>query len=85
VLLDECVDWRLDRELASHEVKTARQRGWTALKNGELLGLASARFDVFITADRNLSFQQDIVCFPIAVAALGSHLATCFVPEFGVS
>jgi hypothetical protein len=43
VLLDECVDWRLGRELASHEVKTARQMGWTALKNGELLGLASAR------------------------------------------
>jgi hypothetical protein len=43
VLLDECVDWRLGRELASHEVKTARQMGWTTLKNGELLGLASAR------------------------------------------
>jgi hypothetical protein len=67
VLLDECVDWRPGRELASHEVKTARQMGWTALKNGELLGLASARFDLFVTVDRNLSFQQDIVSFPIAV------------------
>jgi hypothetical protein len=43
VLLDECVDWRLGRELASHEVKTARQMGWTTLKNGELLALASAQ------------------------------------------
>ena len=75
--LDECVDWRLGRELASHDVKTTRQKGWTALKNGELLALASARFDVFVTVDRSLSFQQDIVSFPIAVAALGSHLATC--------
>jgi hypothetical protein len=41
--------------------------GSTALKNGELLALASAQFDVFVTVDRNLSFQQDIVSFSIAV------------------
>jgi hypothetical protein len=70
VLLDECVDWRLGRELASHEVKTARQMGWTALKNGELLALASAHFDVFVSFDRNLSFQQAIVSFLIAVVVL---------------
>jgi hypothetical protein len=70
VLLDECIDWRLGRELASHEVKTARQMGWTTLKNGELLALASAQFDVFVTVDRNLSFQQDIVSFSIAVVVL---------------
>jgi hypothetical protein len=70
VLLDECVDWRLGRELGVHAVKTARQMGWTTLKNGELLALASAQFDVFVTVDRNLSFQQDIVSFPIAVVVL---------------
>ena len=70
VPLDECVDWRLSRELVSHEVKTARQMGWTALKNGELLALAATHFDVFVTVDRNLSFQQDIVSFPIAVVVL---------------
>jgi len=43
VLLDECVDWRLGRELPSHEVKTARQMGWIALKNGELLAFAGMR------------------------------------------
>ena len=42
MLLDECVDWRLGRELSVHEVKSARQMGWTTLKNGELLALASA-------------------------------------------
>ena len=70
VLLDECIDWRLGRELAAHEVKTARQMGWTTLKNGELLALASAQFDVFVTVDRTLSFQQDIVSFSIAVVVL---------------
>jgi hypothetical protein len=70
VLFDECVDWRLGRELGVHEVRTARQMGWTTLKNGELLALASAAFDVFVTVDRNLSFQQDIVSFSIAVVVL---------------
>jgi hypothetical protein len=70
VLLDECIDWRLGRELASHEVKTTRQMGWTTLKNGELLALASSQFDVFVTVDRNLFFQQDIVSFSVAIVVL---------------
>jgi hypothetical protein len=40
VLIDECVDWRLSRDIVGHEVKTARQMGWTAIENGELLALA---------------------------------------------
>jgi hypothetical protein len=44
--------------------------GWTAIENGELLMLASERFDVFVTVDRNLSFQQNLVSFSIAVVAL---------------
>ena len=70
VLLDECVDWRLSRDIHGHDVKTARQMGWTALKNGELLTLASADFDVFVTVDRNLYFQQDLVSFSIGVIIL---------------
>jgi uncharacterized protein DUF5615 len=60
ILLDECVDWRLARDLVGHDVKTARQMQWTAIKNGELLALAPAEFDVFVTVDRNLSFQQNL-------------------------
>jgi hypothetical protein len=70
VLLDECVDWRLARDIVGHDVKTARQMGWTTIKNGELLTLASGQFDVFVTVDRNLSFQQDLVSFSIAVVVL---------------
>ena len=70
VFLDECVDWRLARDIVGHDVKTARQMGWTTIKNGELLALAAARFDVFITVDRNLSFQQNLGSFPIAVVVL---------------
>ena len=60
VFLDECVDRRLSREIVSHEVRTAAQMGWTSIKNGELLALAAQEFDVFVTVDRNLSFQQNL-------------------------
>jgi predicted nuclease of predicted toxin-antitoxin system len=70
ILLDECVDWRLARDLVGHDVKTARQMEWTAIKNVELLALASAEFDVFVTVDRNLSFQQNLPSLVIAVVVL---------------
>jgi hypothetical protein len=70
VLLDECVDWRLAHDIVGHDVKTARQMGWTAIRNGVLLTLASEHFDVFVTVDRNLSFQQNLDVFSIAVVVL---------------
>ena len=70
ILLDECVDWRLSRVLVSHEVKSAREMGWTSIKNGELLTLAADHFDAFVTTDRNLSFQQNPSRLRIAVIVL---------------
>jgi predicted nuclease of predicted toxin-antitoxin system len=70
VLLDECIDGRLARDIVGHEVKTAHQMGWAAITNGELLALASKQFDVFVTVDRNLSFQQNLGSLSIAVIVL---------------
>jgi hypothetical protein len=70
ILLDECIDWRLSRAIRGHDVRSVRQEGWVGLKNGELLALASERFDVFITVDRNLSFQQNVTDLRIAVIVL---------------
>jgi hypothetical protein len=70
VLLDECVDWRLSRDIIGHEVKTAHQMGWATIKNGELLSRATEHFDVFVTVDRNLAFQQNVAALPIAVIVL---------------
>jgi hypothetical protein len=70
IFLDECVDWRLSRDLIGHEVMTARQMGWASIKNGELLALASQEFDVFVTVDRNLSFQQNLAPLTIAIIVL---------------
>ncbi len=70
LLLDECIDRRLARDLIGHDVKTVPQMGWSGVKNGELLALAQGEFDVFITVDRNLSFQQNLPSFDIAVLVL---------------
>jgi hypothetical protein len=70
VLLDECVPRKLRRELASHEVRTVTESGWSGLKNGELLTLAEAEFDVFLTVDQNLMFQQNLQRFNIGVVLM---------------
>ena len=70
ILLDECIDRRLARDFVDYEVKTVPQMGWAGIKDGQLLALAEAEFDVFITVDRNLSFQQNLPQFNIAVIVL---------------
>jgi hypothetical protein len=70
VLLDECVDWRLARDIVGHEVRSARQMGWSTIRNGELLALAAKEFDVFVTVDRNLAFQQNLPAVDIAVIVM---------------
>lgn len=73
VFLDECVDWRLSRDLIGHQVMTGRQMGWASIENGELLARASQAFDVFVTVDRNLAFQQNLAALPIPVVILGAR------------
>jgi PIN like domain len=70
VLLDECLPRSLKRDLVGHDARTAPEMGWASKKNGELLTLAAAQFDIFLTADRNLSHQQDLTAFDIAVVVL---------------
>ncbi|MFB8789964.1 MAG: DUF5615 family PIN-like protein [Potamolinea sp.] len=70
LLLDECIDRKLAREFIGYEVKTVPQMGWAGVKNGQLLALALSEFDVFITVDRNLSFQQKLPDFDIAVIVM---------------
>jgi hypothetical protein len=56
--------------LVGHEARTVPEMGWASRRNGELLRLAQADFDVFLTADRNLSFQQEVGRFKLAVVVL---------------
>ena len=72
ILLDECLDWRLGRELPGHEVESVPQRGWAGIGNGRLLALAAEHFDVFITVDRNLAYQQHTATLPMVVVVLAA-------------
>ena len=70
LLLDECIDSRLAKGLKGHTVRTVPQMGWAGVKNGQLMTLAEKEFDVFITVDRNLSYQQNLSKHEIAVLLL---------------
>ena len=72
ILLDECAPQRLQTLIAGHEVITVPDAGWAGIKNGELLEKAAALFDLFLTVDRNLAFQQDSSSLPIPVVVLKS-------------
>jgi predicted nuclease of predicted toxin-antitoxin system len=60
ILLDECLPKKLKRELRDYTVATVQEMGWSSEKNGELMRLARDRFDVFLTADQNLQYQQNL-------------------------
>lgn len=71
ILLDENLDWRLRRHLAGHEVDSVAYIGWSGMKNGALLRKAAdAGYEVLITMDGNLPYQQDLSVHEITVIAL---------------
>jgi len=73
ILLDECVPKRLGRFLSGHEVMTTPEAGWAGIRNGDLLRHAAEEFEVFVTVDRNLSFQQNLTNLPLPVIVLHSR------------
>ena len=70
VLLDECLPRKLKREQSGHEVRTVPEAGWSGKKNGELLRLAEQEFDVFVTVDQNLRYQQNLLTVQLAIILL---------------
>ncbi|BCU79053.1 DUF5615 family PIN-like protein [Luteolibacter sp. LG18] len=73
ILLDECVPWPVRKLLPDHDCHTAWYQGWGGTKNGELLSLADKEFDLFITADRNLRYQQNLAARTIAILELSTN------------
>ena len=70
ILLDESLPRPIGSLLTGHDVSTVRDESWTSLTNGALLLRAAERFDVVITADQNLEFQQNLKTLPIAVVVM---------------
>lgn len=73
ILLDECVPVPLWRHLTGHDVEHTIRRGWQHVKNGELLKLAEAEFDLLITSDKNLGYQQNMQSRHIAILVLWTN------------
>jgi len=68
ILIDECIDERFRNSLPGHDCQTARYAGLAGLKNGELLAAAEkGKFDVFLTVDQGVEYQQNLTARKIAI------------------
>jgi predicted nuclease of predicted toxin-antitoxin system len=84
VLLDENLPHRLRYALPSHEVSTVAYKGWSGVKNGELLNLAEVNgFEVFLTADHNMAYQQNLQSRSIAMVCLTALHWEIILPHVG--
>lgn len=72
ILLDESLPSELKLEFLGHDVRMVQDAGWSGLQNGELLRRAAERFDVFITADQSLQYQQNLSALPVSVIVLAA-------------
>ena len=70
LLLDECVPRPLKRDFTGHQVSTVEEAGFKGLQNGRLLRAAAGNFDVLITVDRSIPYQQNLLGLPLAVIIL---------------
>jgi Domain of unknown function (DUF5615) len=73
ILLDECLAWPMRHLMRGHECTSAQKRGWKGIKNGELLQLAAGDFDLLITSDQNIRYQQNLLSSTIAVLELSTN------------
>jgi hypothetical protein len=73
ILFDECVPWPLAKHLVGHDCQPTQLCGWAGIKNGELLRLAEPQFDLFITSDQSLTYQQNLAGRRIAILLLSTN------------
>jgi predicted nuclease of predicted toxin-antitoxin system len=72
ILLDEDLPRRFGKLLTGHDVSTVQRCGWAGVKNGKLLALAATQFDVLLTMDGNLEYQQNLATLPMAVLVVSA-------------
>lgn len=70
ILFDQGTPVPLRRFFQGHQVSTAYAEGWANFRNGDLLAAAEGRFDLFITTDKNLRYQQDLRGRTLAILVL---------------
>ncbi|MEP7338709.1 MAG: DUF5615 family PIN-like protein [Acidobacteriota bacterium] len=70
ILFDNCTSRKLRKHLKPHEVRLAKEEGWADLANGELLNVAQDNFDVVVTNDKSIRYQQRLSDYDIALIVL---------------
>ena len=73
IIMDECVPSIVKSRLPALGIVSVQDMGWVGVKNGELLRLVASDFDLFITSDKNLNYQQNLSNFDVAVILLPSN------------
>jgi len=73
ILLDECVPAPMQSLLNNHACTTVQAKGWSGIRNGDLLQRAEAEFDLFITSDQNIRYQQNLAGRSIAILELSTN------------
>jgi len=73
IIIDECVPHIVKKRLPQREIKTVQEMGWAGVKNGELLELVESEFEIFITSDKNLRYQQNLQNRKTAILLLPSN------------
>ncbi len=73
ILLDECVPAPMQSLLSNHACTTVQAKGWSGIRNGDLLQRAEAEFDLFITSDQNIRYQQNLAGRGIAILELSTN------------
>jgi predicted nuclease of predicted toxin-antitoxin system len=73
ILLDECVPWPMHRLVSEHSVTSVQAQGWSGIRNSELLRRAEPEFDLFITSDQNIRYQQNLAGRSIAILELSTN------------
>jgi hypothetical protein len=84
IILDECTPRIVKKRLPQFAIRTVQEMGWTGIKNGALLKLAEAQFEVFITTDKNLRHQQNLAKIKLAFILLPTNqvpIVAALVPD----
>jgi len=70
ILFDENLPRQLRRDLSQFAIRTVQEEGWGSFKNGQLLRRAETAYDVLLTADRRMEYQQNLATFSVGVVVI---------------
>ncbi|MEJ7847605.1 MAG: hypothetical protein WKF92_05915 [Pyrinomonadaceae bacterium] len=73
IIIDECVPSIVKKGLPQRQISTVQEMGWSGIQNGKLLKLVEAQFEIFITSDKNLRYQQNLTGRKVAIILLPSN------------